>query len=124
MLKIYGAALIASLTMLTQTSADNMGIIGGIDLTGTGPAYAALVTSSDQLTQLTLTGDATLGGIISNVSMNSSQVSLIGGQGLAGGAYAALVSATGGITTLTFSASMAAHVIINSVAINNSGNGI
>jgi len=122
MLKIYAALI--SLTMLTQTSADNIGIIGGIDLTGTGPAYAAIVTSSDQLTQLTLTGDAALGGIISSASMNSSQASLIGGQGLTGTAYAALVSATGGITPLTFSASMAAHGVINSVAINNSGNGI
>src|SRR5689334_25142364 len=98
MLKIYGAALIASLTMLSQTSADNIGIIGGLDLTGTGPAYAALVTSSDQLTQLTLTGDAMLGGIISNVSMKSSQLSIIGGQVLTGGAYAALVSTPDRIT--------------------------
>lgn len=123
MLKTYGV-LIASLTMLTQTAADNIGIIGGLDLTGTGPAYAALVTSSDQLTPLTLTGNAALGGIISSVSMNFSQVGLIGGQGLTGTAYAALVSATGEITPLTFSASMAAHGVINSVAINNSGNGI
>ena len=123
MLKISGA-LIVFLTMLTQIYADNVGIIGWIDLSGTGPAYAALVSSSDQLTKLTLKGDATLGGIISSVSMNSSQVSLIGGQGFTGAAYATLVSATGGITPLTFSASMTAHGIINSVAINNSGNGI
>src|SRR5579863_8449590 len=105
MLKIYGT-LLASLTILSQTSADNIGVIGGLDLSGgTGPAYAALVTTSDQITQLALTGDAAMGGIINSVSMNSSQVSLIGGQGQTGAAYAALVSATGGITPLTFSAS-------------------
>ena len=123
MLKVYGA-LIASLSMLTQTSADNIGIIGGLNLTGTGPAYAALVSSSDQLNELLLTGSAALGGSIGTVSMNSSQISLIGGLDLNGGAYAALSSATGGITPLTFSTSMATHGNIYTAAINNSGNGI
>ena len=40
-MKIYGA-IIASLTIPTHAAADSTAIIGGIDLTGTGPAYAAL----------------------------------------------------------------------------------
>jgi len=46
--KIYGA-MIVSLTISTQASADNVAVIGGIDLTG-APPYAALVSPSGGLT--------------------------------------------------------------------------
>jgi hypothetical protein len=68
-------------------------------------------------------------GIIQSVSMNSSGVSLIGGQehdqstGFTP-AYAAIVSSSGAITPLTITGLPAIHGIIYSVAINNSGNGI
>ena len=121
--KIYGV-IIASLTIPFQASGDDIAIIGGIDLTGSGPAYAALVSSSGQVTPLPLTGDAATGGIISSVSMNSSKNSIIGGQTQTGSVYAALVSSSGQVTPLIFSGPVEAHGIINSAAINNSGNSI
>lgn len=122
-MKFYGA-IVTSLTISTQASPDTIAIIGGIDLTGSGPAYAALVSSLNELIPLALPGDAATGGIISSVSMNSSGNSLIGGQGQSGGAYAARISASGAITPLLFSTDPATHGIIYSAAINESGNGI
>jgi hypothetical protein len=122
-MKIYGA-VIASLTIPIHAAADSAAIIGGIDLTGTGPAYAALVSSSDDVTPLTLSGDAATGGIISSVSMNSSGNSMIGGQGQTGFPYAALISSSGEITPLIITGTPATHGIIYSTAINSNGNGI
>ena len=102
---IYGAIL----TMPSQASSDSAAILGGIHLTGSGPAYAALVSSSGELSPLRLPGDAAMGGTISSVSMNSSGNSLIGGEGQTGAAYAAIVSPSGGITSLTFSDNLANH---------------
>ena len=79
-------------------------MIGGQDLTGSQPAYAALVSSSGTVTPLTLTGGgiATTGEIFS-VAINSSGNGIIGGQDLTGSqpAYAALVSSSGTVTPLT-----------------------
>lgn len=122
-LKIYGT-LIASLALSIQGSADNIAIIGGIDLAGSGPAYAALVSNSGELIPLTLTGDALAGGIINSVSMNSSGNGLIGGQGQTGAAYAALVSNSGEISPLLFTGGLEIHGAINSAQINSSGIGI
>ncbi len=122
-MKIYGA-IIVSLIMPTHAAADNVAIIGGIDLTGTGPAYAALVSSSGNVTPLALTGDAAMGGIITSVSMNSSGNSLIGGQGQSGTAYAALISSSGSVTPLDITGPTAMHGIIYGAAINSQGNGI
>ncbi len=125
--KIYGA-IIVSLTISTPVSADNVAIIGGIDLNTMGaPPYAALVSSSGQLTPLDLGVVQTITGTIQSVSMNSSGISLIGGQnsGTTGApAYAALISSSGDVTPLAIAGPPAMHGIINSVAINNSGNGI
>ena len=48
--KVYGVIAVF-LTISTQAAADNVAIIGRIDLTG-APPYAALVSSSDDLTPL------------------------------------------------------------------------
>ncbi len=124
-MKIYGA-IIASVTISIHAAADSAAIIGGIDLTGTGPAYAALISSSNGVTPLALPGDAAMGGIISSVSMNSSGNSLIGGQGFydAQPAYVGSVSASGVLTSLTLTEGIATDGTILSVAINPSGNGI
>ncbi len=114
------ACLIAPLSAF----AENVAIIGGIDLTGSGPAYAALVSASGTLTPLALPGDAATGGIINSVSMNASENSLIGGQGQSAAAYAALVSSLEEVTPLTFSGGLEIHGVINGAAINASGNGI
>src|SRR3569832_203443 len=106
-----------SLLVFTQVSADTVGIIGGIDLTG-GPPYGAVVSSSGSLTPLSLGDPLTIsGGIIQSVSMNSSGVSLIGGQqldSLSGfsPAYAAFVSSSGGVTPLDITGLPAMHGII------------
>jgi uncharacterized protein with beta-barrel porin domain len=122
-MKTYGA-IIASLTIPSHAAAESAAIIGGIDLTGTGPAYAALVSSSVDVTPLALPGDAAMGGIITSVSMNSSGNSLIGGQGQTGSAYAALISSSGMITPLVITGPTVMHGIIYSAAINSHGNGI
>jgi len=125
--KVYGVIAVF-LTISTQASADNVAIIGGIDLTG-APPYAALVSSSGELTPLVLGDPTTITGTIQSVSMNSSGISLIGGQefdqttGFTP-AYAALVSSSGVVTPLAIDGLPAMHGIINSVAINNAGNGI
>lgn len=121
--RIYGA-IITFITMPALAAVDSAAIIGGIDLTGSGPAYAALVSSLGDLNSLALSGDAAMGGIISSVSMNSSGNSIIGGQGQTGSAYAALVSSSGEVTPLIIAGMPAIHGIINSAAINSSGNGI
>ncbi len=119
---------LVSLTISTQAAADNVAIIGGIDLTtGGSPPYAALVSSSGELTPLALGNVMTTTGIIQSVSMNSSRISLIRGQnGPIGSqpAYAALISSSGEITPLTITGQAAITGIIYSAAINTSGNGI
>lgn len=119
--KAYGA-IIVSLTLSTQASADTVAVVGGIDLGG-APPYAALVSSPGALTPITLGGTS---GIIQSVSMNSSGTSLVGGQIVTGAnpAYAALISSSGSVTLVNITGLPALHGVINSVAINNSGNGI
>ncbi len=118
-MKICGAIV---LSLSSSVSADNVAIIGGLDLTG-APPYAALISSSGALTPL---DTGSIQGTIQSVSMNSSGTSLIGGQEFTGSnpAYAALVSSSGTVTPLTFIGLPGLHGIIYSVAINNSGNGI
>lgn len=82
-MKIYGA-IIAFLTISTHAVTDNVAIIGGIDLTGMGLAYAALISSSNTVTPLAFPEDTAVGGIIFSGSMNSSGNSILGGQGQAG----------------------------------------
>ena len=112
--KICGAL---TLSISMQASAENIAIIGGIDLNG-APPYGALVSSTGTLTQLNLGDPLTInGGIIQSVSMNSSGVSLVGGQQqnlLAGTApaYAALVSPSGVVTPLPITGLAAQHGII------------
>lgn len=43
--KIYGAFLVF---LIMKASADNVAMIGGINLTGTAPAYGALVSSKGE----------------------------------------------------------------------------
>ena len=122
-IQIYGT-IIAFLLIPAHAATDPAAIIGGIDLTGTGPAYAALISSSDAITPLALTGDAATGGIISSVSMNSSGNSLLGGQGQTGYPYAALVSSSGSVIPLVITGPPATHGIIYGTAINSNGKGI
>ena len=97
-------AIIPAIFLIISTSlaADPVAIIGGHDLVGTGPAYAALVTSSDELIPITFSGDMATTGTILSVSLNGSGTGLIGGQVQIGSApaYAALVSPSGTLTPL------------------------
>lgn len=122
--KCYLNAALVSLTGLAF--ADNVAIIGGIDLFDAAPAYGALVTSAYQVIPLVFSGDMATNGFIASVAMNASGNSLIGGQVQLGASppYAALVSPSGELTPLIFSGVVALHGNMASVAINNAGNGI
>ncbi len=122
--KLYKAIAVLLIGAMPQASADNVAIIGGLDLIGSVPAYAAFISSSGQVVPLLFSGDMATSGVISSVSISATGNSLIGGQAGAGPVYAALVSPSGELTPLTFSGPTALHGIINSVAINSSGNGI
>ena len=106
--------------MCTQISADNIAIIGGPDLVGSPPPYAALISPTGEVTPLTFSGT----GTIYSVSMTPSGNSLVGGQDGTNPAYAAIISPSGVVTPLIFTGPPAIHGIINSVAINASGNGM
>jgi len=103
---------------------DDQLIIGGRDLTGGAPAYAALVSPGGVLTPFTV-GPMGLPstGVIFGVAINGSGDGIIGGLDLTGGAsaYAALVSSGGALTSIVGLPSTGS---IQSVAINESGNGI
>src|SRR5260221_3901778 len=79
------------------------GLIGGIDTTGTVPAYAAIVAPDGTLTQLSGANFPLIDGLIQSVAINDSGVGLIGGFSFAGSqpAYAAIVAPNGTLTELT-----------------------
>ncbi|MBX9744990.1 MAG: hypothetical protein K2X08_07260, partial [Chlamydiales bacterium] len=119
-------AVLLTIAIPMQTSADTIAIIGGPDLVGSAPAYAARITSSNEVITLTFSGGMALTGVINKVSISASGNSLIGGQDQSGpnSAYGALVSSSGVLTPLLFTGGLELHGFITSVAINSFGKGI
>jgi hypothetical protein len=80
LIKVYGA-LIISLTVMAQASELNVAIVGGIDYSSPASGYVAFVASSKELNPILIAEGALVDqGAIYSVSMNSSGISLIGGQ--------------------------------------------
>ena len=122
--KFYKAITFLLIAGIPQASADNVAIIGGFDLIGNNPAYAAFISPSGDVVPLVFTGEMATSGVIQSVSMSASGNSLIGGLTGSRLPYAALVSPSGDLNVLAFSGATSLHGTINSVAINSSGNGI
>ena len=113
------AALVA-LTLSSTLFAQPLGIIGGVDNTGSMPAYAALISSSGSVLPIN-TGLSS--GHIDSVAINALGQGIIGGQDTSGSqpAYAAFVSPSGSVSPINTGLT---NGEIFSVAINAHGQGI
>ena len=99
-----------------------VGIIGGGDFNGAGPAFAAFVSSDGTPIFLPVSGDPLPDGEIYSVAINNSGNALIGGSDYnnTNHIYAAYVTASGNVTQLIGSFQGA----VNSVAVNDSNAGL
>jgi uncharacterized protein with beta-barrel porin domain len=114
--------LLTAITMFSCANAEHpLGIIGGLDISGTQSPYAALVSSSGIATPIN-TGLSSSGDIFS-VAINTFGQLIIGGLDFSGAVppYAALISPSGIATPINTGVSAGR---INSVAINNCGQGL
>jgi uncharacterized protein with beta-barrel porin domain len=104
---------VASFIVCSSVSAETIGIVNG------SPAYVALLDDSGVVAPVTLPSYV---AVISEVDMNNSALSVIGGQIVGGLVWDALVSPSGDITPFSTNESLARQT--HTVAINASGNSI
>jgi uncharacterized protein with beta-barrel porin domain len=112
-------------TVAINNSSPAMAIIGGQSTSGTGPAYAAFVSTASpgSPTVITISGVSS-NTEINSVAINASNQAIIGGRDNTGNTpYAALVTPATSTSPTVINTSLVSG-IIQSVAINDSGQGI